>query len=167
MQRALLFLMRRGFEGEAIVRAVDLDDEGSVLREITFKRSDEATAVAEFSAPEKFIYEPSASILKAGAFKWISKIFHTSKLAPSTHLYTSAERVEFPGRTFCIIDAVTLDKNLKNRFENGYANILTRNYPLSVEEIKKKTGLKEGGEQYLICTQDQEEKLVLVAERIN
>jgi 16S rRNA G966 N2-methylase RsmD len=165
--KELLFLMRRGFEGEAIVRAVDIDDMGSVLREIAFKRSDEANAVARFSAPEKFIYEPSASILKAGAFKWISKMFHTSKLAPSTHLYTSEKRVEFPGRTFRVIDVVTLDKKLKNRFENGYANILTRNYPLSVEEIKKKTGLKEGGDQYLICTQDQKNKLVLIAERLN
>jgi 16S rRNA G966 N2-methylase RsmD len=165
--KELLFVMRKEFEGEPLIKAIDLRDDGSAIREIAFKKSDETNAVVNFSAPKKFIYEPGASILKAGAFKWISNAYQTAKLAPNTHLYTSEERVKFPGRTFRMIDTVTLDKKLKNRFEKGYANILTRNYPLSVEEIKKRTGLKEGGEQYLICTQDQKERLVLIVERVN
>ena len=89
------------------------------------------------------------------------------KLAPNTHLYTSEQQQGFPGRTFRIIGFTKLDKTLKKEFAGGHANIISRNYPLSVEEIKKKTGLKEGGEGYLICTQTEQEKLVIVAERIS
>ncbi|HWA32586.1 MAG TPA: hypothetical protein VG737_00580, partial [Cyclobacteriaceae bacterium] len=164
--KELLFVMRKEFDGNASINAIDIRHDGSVIRQIAFKKRDEANASIRFSAPGKFLYEPGASVLKAGAFKLISKMYDTRKLAPSTHLYTSDERVDFPGRIFHIIETVSLDKKLKDRFENGHANILARNYPLSVEEIKKKTGLKEGGEHYLICTQDQRNKLVLIAERL-
>jgi hypothetical protein len=164
--RELLFVMKKGFKGEATITAVDLRSDGTAMREMAFKRSDEQNSIVEFSAPKDFVYEPGAAILKAGAFKWISKAYKIQKLAPNTHLYTSNSKVDFPGRTFRILEATSLDNKLKNRFTNGYANILTRNSPLSVEEIKKKTGLKEGGEQYLICTQDQNDKLVLIAERL-
>ncbi len=164
--KELLFVVRKGFEGETMIKAVDLRNDGSIIHEMAFKKSDEVNASIRFSAPGTFIYEPSASLLKAGAFKCISKVYKVLKLAPNTHLYTSDARIEFPGRTFKVVRESKLDKQLKGEFENGHANILTRNYPLSVEEIKKKTGLKEGGEQYLICTQDQSNKLVLIAERL-
>ncbi len=165
--KELLFVMRQEFQDEPVIKAVDLSNQGSVIREIAFKRSDELNATVQYSSPMKFIYEPGAAVLKAGAFKAISKLYGIAKLAPNTHLYTSDERLDFPGRTFRVVRATKLDKQLKNEFAGGHANILTRNYPLSVEEIKKRAGLKEGGEQYLICTQDQKEKLVLIAERIN
>jgi 16S rRNA G966 N2-methylase RsmD len=164
--RELLFVMRKGFHGEFGIKAIDLKSDGSVVRQLALKKSDELNSAVAFSPPLSFLYEPGAAILKAGAFKWISQEFNTPKLAPSTHLYTSQSQTAFPGRTFKILESAKLDKSIKERFKNGYANILVRNYPLSVEEIKKKTGLQEGGEQYLICTQDRNEKLVLIAEKV-
>jgi hypothetical protein len=81
-------------------------------------------------------------------------------------LYTSHDKVsEFPGRIFKVIEVVKPDKNLRGKFISGYVNILARNYPLSVQEVMKKTGLEEGGTQYLICTR-AEKPLVLIAERL-
>jgi hypothetical protein len=113
-----------------------------------------------------YVYEPNAAILKSGAFKLIGEQYELAKLAPDTHLYTSEEqKPEFPGRLFRVIEQVSLHSKLHEQFENGYANILTRNYPMSVPEILRKTGLKEGGQHYLICTRS-EKPLVMVAERL-
>ena len=88
------------------------------------------------------------------------------KLAPDTHLYTSDEKIaEFPGRLFKVVERVALGKELKKKFDAGHVNILTRNYPLTVEEIKKKTGLEEGGNAYLICAR-AEKPMALLAERL-
>ena len=165
--RELVFIIRKGFNDEPLIRAVNITGGKMDLNSmITFKKSEEIVAEVSFSSPEKFIYEPNAAILKAGAFRWVSQQFEVSKLAPNSHLYTGDSKIEFPGRTFKILDRLKLDKKIKDNFPDGYANILIRNYPLTVEEVKKKTGLKEGGDLYLICTQDQKEKIVLTAEKV-
>ena len=97
----------------------------------------------------------------------IAAEFNTLKLAPNTHLYTSNEVIDdFPGRVFKIGDFVKPDKKLRTSFIAGHANILLRNYPISVEELKKKTGLKEGGEHYLIGCGGVKEKWMFTATRI-
>jgi len=166
--KELLFFLKKQLTSSASINAIDLNVKGSILNSFSFAVEDEKRTIAHFSSPLKWIYEPNASLLKAGAFKTIVVRYGISKLHPSTHLYTSTERIDaFPGRTFRIREHLKMDKSIKAVFPNGYANILTRNYPLSVEEIKKKTGLKEGGELYLICTQSEKEKHVLLAERVD
>ncbi len=165
--RDLLFLLQNNYTGIPVIRAIDLDKGGEIINQSSFTFEDEANAVATFSSPLTYLYEPNAAIMKAGAFKWVAQHYQLTKLAVSTHLYTSVDqKKDFPGRIFKVLEFVKPDKKLKDRFVNGYVNILTRNYPMSVEEVKKKTGLKEGGEQYLICTQDEKEKLVMRAERV-
>ena len=96
----------------------------------------------------------------------IGQHFSLAKLGPDTHLYTSNEKVDaFPGRVFRVVEEVALDKEVKTHFLSGFANILTRNYPLTVQEILRKTGLKEGGERYLICGKTRKH-VVLVADRL-
>lgn len=164
--KELLFLLQYDFLGTPTITAVDLDRTGETINMVSFTFDEESRSLVSFASPLTYLYEPNAAILKAGAFKWVAQHYHLKKLGVSTHLYTSEDQKDFPGRIFKILDFVKPDKKLKDRFANGYANILTRNYPMSVEEIKKKTGLKEGGEQYLICTQSEKEKWVMVAERI-
>ena len=164
--KELLFLLRRDFDGDPKIRAVDLSREGKIHNSVTFTQIEEQKSVLEFSSPLSYLYEPGAAILKAGAFKWMAQHYKLKKLGPNTHLYTSDSLSAFPGRIFKVIDQVKPDKKLVSRFPNGYANILTRNYPLQVAEIKKKTGLKEGGELYLICTQSGNTRQMIVAERI-
>lgn len=123
----------------------------------TFRFGDEESAKAEYSEPERFIYIPNHAILKAGVFNLISEKTGVKKLHPNTHLYTLNERInDFPGR---IIEMEEIDsKQIKKKEQ---FNIISKNYPLKPEEIKKKYSLKDGGEKYLIFTQSKKGKIIL------
>jgi 16S rRNA G966 N2-methylase RsmD len=165
--KELLFLLQKETTTSPVINAVDLNSQGGVKQKFSFYIEEEKNAEVKFSGPLAWLYEPNAAILKAGAFKTIASRYPIFKLHPNAHLYTGTEMLEtFPGRNFRILQHVKLDKKLKDLFPNGQANILARNFPLSVEGIKKKTGLKEGGELYLICTQSESQKHVLIAERV-
>ncbi|UKB81828.1 RsmD family RNA methyltransferase [Chryseobacterium sp. MEBOG06] len=123
----------------------------------TFVFGEEENAVSEYDEPEKFIYIPNNSILKAGIFNLISAKFGLKKLHPNTHIYTSGERItNFPGR---ILEMESIDsKGVKKKEQY---NIISKNHPLKPEDIKKKYGLKDGGEKYLIFTQSKKGKIIL------
>jgi len=123
----------------------------------TFTFGDEENAHADFDEPENFIYIPNNSMLKAGVFNLISKRFGLKKLHSNTHLYTSHQRIShFPGR---VLEAEVIDaKQIKKKSQ---FNIISKNYPLKPEEIKKKYGLKDGGENYLIFTQSKKGKIII------
>lgn len=164
--KELLFLCQKNYSGSPDIVAVNLA--GSQQEEFSFTLEEEKNTQSEFSEPLNYLYEPNASVLKSGAFKLIGKNFSLQKLHPSTHLYTSNVLVQsFPGRIFKIIQSVKADpKTLHEVFPEGKANILTRNYPLSSDELKKKTKLKDGGARYLIGCSGQRQKYLLAAERI-
>ncbi|MCQ9639079.1 RsmD family RNA methyltransferase [Chryseobacterium sp. WG14] len=122
-----------------------------------FMFREEENARSEYSEPEKFIYIPNNSILKAGIFNLISEKFGLKKLHPNTHIYTSTEKKEnFPGRILEM--EVVESKSVKKKSQ---FNIISKNYPLKPDEIKKKYGLKDGGEHYLIFTQSKKGKIIL------
>ncbi len=137
-----------------ICNCVNLESNDSVF---SFTFGEEETAQSEYSEPERYIYIPNHSILKAGVFNLISQKFGLKKLHPNSHLYTSSERIEnFPGR---ILEMESVDsKSIKKKEQ---FNIITKNYPLKPEEIKKKYGLKDGGDRYLIFTQSKKGKIIL------
>lgn len=125
--------------------------------EFSFYINEEKSATSEFSETLNFLYIPNNSILKAGAFNIISEKFGLKKLHPNTHFYTSEDKIEnFPGRVLQIekIDGKDLKKN--DQF-----NIISKNYPLKPDEIKKKYKLKDGGNRYLIFTQSVSGKEIL------
>jgi hypothetical protein len=163
--KEILFLCRNRFIGEPEIIAVNLQD---VTERFSFMFSEEKGIESAFSNPLSYIYEPNASILKAGAFKLIGNRFSLCKLHPSTHLYTSPSLIkDFPGRIFKILHFTKPDKKLLHSiFAEGKANIITRNYPLSNEALKKKTKLKDGGDCYLIGFSGQKEKYLVAANRI-
>jgi hypothetical protein len=85
------------------------------------------------------------------------------KLHKHSHLYTSDTIQKFPGRKFEIINCIPFDKKqLKKITPNKKANITTRNFPQSEEQIRRKTGIKDGGTQYLFFTRDHNEKLIIL-----
>lgn len=158
--KELLFLLQKDFEGEALVETYNLDSEGKVKHNFNFTFSEETTTISDFSPPQNYLYEPNASILKSGAFKSIGKKFGLSKIHVSTHFYTStALQKDFPGRIFKIDEA---DFNLKS-LTGGKANIITRNYPLTTAELKKKLKLKDGGDKFVIAFSGQKKKYTLLA----
>lgn len=120
-------------------------------------RFDEEKESTPFMANEifQFLYEPNASIMKAGAFKSISLKYNVNKLHTSSHLYTSTERInDFPGRVFEVIESLNFSKKAITTIYQKYpeANISTRNFPLSVETLRKKIKIKEGGNIYIFAT---------------
>ena len=119
-------------------------------------------------ALKAYLYEPNASILKAGAFRSVSHIYKVEKLHPNSHLYTSDEYLpHFPGRKFRIISACGFNKKEVKEMLSGEkkANLTVRNFPATVAELRKRLKLAEGGETYLFATTmaDEERKLILCA----
>ena len=164
--REILFFMDRNFTGEPLLEAINLSKDS--VSSFHFKFSEEKELHLSFSDPEEYIYEPNASILKAGAFKSVSARFSVKKIHPNTHLYTSNKLLaDFPGRIFKILGLIKPDtKALKQYFPDGYANIFTRNYPLSPKELKARTRLKDGGNRFLVGFSGVNKKFLTVAEKV-
>ena len=136
------------------IRCVNLESDEP---EFSFNFNDEKSAKSEFSESLNFLYIPNNSILKAGAFNIISEQFGLKKLHPNTHFYTSEDRVEnFPGRVLAIEKIESGDLKKGDQY-----NLISKNYPLKPEEIKKKYKLKDGGKDYLIFTQSINGKVIL------
>ncbi len=165
--KEVLFLCEKHFKGEPKIIAVNLL-RADVKEEFNFTFTEEQATRTEFADPLTFLYEPNAAILKSGAFKCITKRFAVTKIQAATHLYTSAEkRDNFPGRVFKMVRKVKPDaKELAKIIPEGKANITTRNYPLSVDDLRKKTKLTDGGDKYLIGFSGVNEKYLVLAERL-
>ena len=117
------------------------------------------------SQVEAYLYEPNASILKAGAYRSLTQSYEVKKLHPSSHLYVSSHLIEdFPGRRFQIEAVSTFGKKELKTFLQGMkkANITIRNFPSSVAELRKRLKLKEGGEDYIFATTLADESKVLI-----
>ena len=142
---------------------------GNELESFTFDYKQEGEMQAELGVVDQYLYEPNASILKAGAFKSITRDFSLKKLHNNTHLYTASEAgFSFPGRIFKVLDKVSLNKKqLRKVLPDLKANVTVRNYPMTVAQIRKKTGLKEGGELFLIGLTDVKKAQVLLAARVS
>ena len=113
----------------------------------------------------QYLYEPNASLMKAGCFGVLSKRYGARMLSKNSHLFVSMEPIEdFPGRSFRIIAISSFNKKELKRHLSGItkANIATRNFPLSVAELRKRLKLKDGGETYIFATTLSDESHVLV-----
>jgi hypothetical protein len=165
--KELLLLQKLGFVGEPFIETINLLNEGSVVERFVFTAVEERAATVVFSSPLDYLYEPNASILKSGAFKLVAEKFGLRKLQANTHLYTSPNLfTDFPGRVFKIEALNPTVKLLKELLPEGKANVATRNYPLSAQELKKKLKLKDGGEKFVLGFSEEKSKSVVIASRI-
>ena len=123
------------------------------------------------SSVESYLYEPNASILKAGAYRTPTNVYPVKKLHLSSHLYTSEEYIKnFPGRRFKVEAVSGFGKKELKNFLQGLekANLTIRNFPSSVAELRKRLKLKEGGDVYLFATTlANEQKVLLKCSRIS
>ena len=158
--KEVLYLVNKTADNNPEIITVNIAKNTSTF---VFDYEKESTVFVDFSEPQTYLYEPNASVLKAGGFKSIAAQFGLNKLAVNTHLYTSNELItNFPGRVFKITN--TLDYNEKSVKTLGLkkANIATRNFPDSIEQIKKKLKLTDGGNNYLFATRNLYDKLILM-----
>lgn len=117
----------------------------------------------------KFVHEPNASIMKAGCFDELAAAYGVSPVSRNSHLFLSDEPVEdFPGRSFVVECVTTMNKSELRKALVGVekANIATRNFPLSVAELRKRLKIKDGGDVYIFATTTAEgEHLLLISRK--
>ena len=140
------------------------DAQSFVCDELDMESSPVKIAPSTFEEMQ-YLYEPNASLMKAGCFGVLSKRYGARMLSKNSHLFVSMVPIEdFPGRSFRIIAISSFNKKELKRHLSGItkANIATRNFPLSVAELRKRLKLKDGGETYIFATTLSDESHVLV-----
>jgi hypothetical protein len=161
--KELLWIIEKDWIGNPIITAVNLTKDKTV----TFAFEWNSVAVAEYGEPETYLYEPNAAIMKSGGFDWISAQFKLKKLHPHSHLYTADNLIEFPGRVFTIDQVVPYNKAAMKPLANQKANITVRNFPDTVENIRKKWKINDGGNCYSFFTTDvNNHKIVLLCSKL-
>ena len=163
--KELLFILEKNYCGNIHLKTINFLK--SKKQCFNFELNSEED-IPSYSAPKKYLFEPNPAILKAGAFKQIATKLNIDKLHQHSHLYTSNKLINFPGRSFLIEQITAYDKKiLKKICPSKKANITTRNFPETVAQIRKKTGLKDGGNKYLFFTTNLENNhIVLVCSKI-
>lgn len=140
------------------------DAQSFVCDEMEMEESSVKIAPSTFEEMQ-YLYEPNASLMKAGCFSVLSERYDARMLSKNSHLFVSREPIAvFPGRSFRIIAVSSFNKKELKRHLSGItkANIATRNFPLSVAELRKRLKLKDGGETYIFATTLSDESHVLV-----
>ncbi|WP_264558647.1 THUMP-like domain-containing protein [Flavobacterium sp. N2270] len=162
--KELLWEITKGYEGIVKIVSVNIEKDKQTFVETIHQKEYNV----EFSLPLKYVYEPNASILKSGSFDAISQIYDCQKLHKNSHLYTSNTLIEFPGRRFIIENIITLQKSeVKEHLIGKKMNISTRNFPIKVEELKKKYKIKDGGTTFAFFTTNIEnKKIALICKKI-
>ena len=131
----------------------------------SFTQDEEETACVSYcSEVGEYLYEPNASVQKAGCPKNLSSHYKVDKLHPNSHLYTSNEHIhDFPGRTFEVVEVLGFSKvDIKRVQSLGKANITVRNFPENVQVLRKRLKLADGGENYIFATTMNDGSKVLV-----
>lgn len=161
--KELLIVLQKGFIDQPELIAVNISNDGTIHQN-TFSLND--TADSQLSLPLNYLYEPFSSYLKIGAYNDIATKFNVNKLHKHSHLYTSNELVDFPGRCFKIEQIIPYNKKDIKFLEHTKCNITTRNFPLKVEEIRKKHKIKDGGDLYAFFTTDlNNDKIVVICKK--
>lgn len=133
-----------------------------------FSFAEPSESIASIARPEEvcgYLYEPNAALMKAGCFGAISERYGVKMLAKNSHLFVSKEPIEgFPGRAFRIQAVTSFNKKELKRQLAGIAkaNVATRNFPLSVPELRKRLKLKDGGDSYIFATTLSDDSHVLI-----
>ena len=164
--KELLLLINKEYNSDTEIYAINIDNKGNksdILKGTIPSESQINTTHA--SVIGKYLYEPYAAHLKSGLYKTMAETYGVEKLHQHSHLYTSAElNNEFPGRRFEVEQVVHFDKkSAKSLFKSlKQANLTTRNFPLSVSELRTQFKIKEGGETYIFATTLHDDSKVMI-----
>jgi hypothetical protein len=163
--KELLWELHNEYKGTITIKTVNIIKDKIETFEFVLNEESE---LPHFSLPKKYLYEPNSAIMKSGGFNEVSSFFKINKLHKFSHLYTSEELIDFPGRIFEIVNTIPYNKTeIKTHLENKQANITTRNFPDTVESIRKKWKIKDGGNIFCFFTTDENNhKIVLICTKI-
>lgn len=168
--KELLLLLEQGesLPAEDIpIHCVNFTGSPTTPQLLAFTRRQEKECASPCTSTLKsYLYEPNASLLKAGAFRSVSLRYQVEKLHPNSHLYTSDHFLpDFPGRKFRITASCSLNKKEVKEMlgTEKKANLTVRNFPATVAQLRKRLKLAEGGDAYLFATTLADERKVLVS----
>lgn len=148
--KELLILLSAHHQGEPSIHCVN--DDQSLIYTPQEDHVDAAIAGPDDAA---YLYEPNASIMKAGCFGILTKRYPVKALATDSHLFVSNEEVkDFPGRRFAISTVTVMNKKKLAQSLQGIsrANIATRNFPLTAQQLRQRLHLQDGGDTYIFGT---------------
>jgi hypothetical protein len=162
--KELLWILEKNYTESIQIVTSNLTKDST--QDFTFELGN--TSVSNYSLPKKYLYEPNAAIMKSGGFDEVTSQYEIEKLNKHSHLYTSDILINFPGRVFEIENSFEYNKpNMKSFLENKKANITTRNFPDTVENIRNKWKIKDGGIVYCFFTTDiNNNKIVLLCDKL-
>ena len=162
--KELLWKIEKNFNSSPEIIAVNLEKEKQTITKIESTKS----YFASYSLPKKYLYEPNAALMKSGGFEAVSELFTIEKLHQHSHLYTSDEVIDFPGRKFQIDAIIPFQKKEISQFIQGKKmNVSTRNFPIKPEEIKKKYKISDGGTIFAFFTTNMNnEKIILLCTKL-
>ena len=164
--KELIWILENGFNGDIAIKTVNIIK--GKKDTFSFKLSNESQAHVTYNQPLRYLFEPNSSILKSGGFNSLAESLKVFKLHQHSHLYTSDTLIEFPGRTFAIDTVIAYNKKTLKSLGIAKANITTRNFPETVQQLRKKYRIKDGGQTYIFFTTNiLNEKLVIVCSKIN
>lgn len=158
--KEVLWLLEKGFKGEPVVHTINLLPAGK--QKFSFSLSQEKADSGNYSEPLSYLYEPNAAIMKSGGFHSLERAFGLPRLHLHSHLYTAARIIDFPGRAFRIRRTEPFSRSVMKTLAYNKANISTRNFPLTVADIRKKFRIEEGGPLYLFFTKTYGKGLILI-----
>lgn len=153
--KELLLVLADGAMSEAPVVCINLLADGTHQRFEYNPATNAQSANVNAKVNATYLYEPNASIMKAGCFDEIGNFYQICKLSANSHLYVSDHEVkDFPGRGFQIVSIPSMNKReLKEALRDiDRANITVRNFPMSAEALRKRLRLKDGGDLYIFAT---------------
>ncbi|WP_044397607.1 hypothetical protein [Lacinutrix sp. Hel_I_90] len=160
--KELLWLLDPDFKGSIEIKTINIQKESEA--HFNFYLNEESEATSSLSKPLSYLYEPNAAILKAGAFEILAEKLQLKKLHKHSHLYTSEKLMEFPGRRFEVEQVSAYNKKqFKRQLKMTKANVTTRNFPETVQQIREKLALKDGGNDYLFFTTDLNNNKIIIA----
>lgn len=167
--KELLLLLQKSPISSNLLIHCELSTQAGESQHYVFTQEQEKLSSCPLAGQvETYLYEPNASILKAGAFRSLTQAYPVKKLHVNSHLYTSSSFVaDFPGRKFKVESVTGFGKKeLKAFLQNlEKANLTVRNFPSSVAELRKRLKLKEGGEDYIFATTLSDGQKVLIRGR--
>jgi len=168
--KEILFLLSHDKVENIEYHAVNI--QGENVQDFQFSSQEEADAMPELAdGVGKYLLEPNAAVMKAGAFKCVATRYGLRKLHAHSHLYTCDEPVaDFPGRVFTVENVVPFNKKEVKRHlaDIGKANVAVRNFPLTAEELRKQLKLGDGGDVYLFGTTLRAgEKVIILTRKVS
>ncbi|WP_310381367.1 THUMP-like domain-containing protein [Flavobacterium sp.] len=163
--KELLWELQKNYLGKINIKTINILKEKKDVYEFVL---DDYSQIPKYSLPQKYLYEPNSAIMKSGGFDAVGDFFNLNKLHKHSHLYTNSSLIEFPGRIFEIENSIPYQKiEIKKTLEGTRSNITIRNFPETVENIRKKWKIKEGGNQYcFFTTNENNKKIVLICKKI-